>query len=114
MAGFIIFSDSQVWSSANWVYWGLMDHVLDTFVNHTPAAKRVVEECKWTQCLTFALVREESTKLAEELREKLAVVAPRIVSGELRCKVDGRELEESDQVRFRDELKRLVDMMRDQ
>ncbi|HVW01578.1 MAG TPA: hypothetical protein VHB77_14595, partial [Planctomycetaceae bacterium] len=112
MAGFIRFSDARIWSSTNWVYWGLMDHLLDTFVNNPPAAK-LVEECKWAQSLTFALLREESPESADEIREKLSVVAARIVKGELRCKVDGRELEESDQVGFRDELRRLSEMMRE-
>ncbi len=112
MAGFIKISDSQAWSSSNWVYWGLMDHLIDVFSND-PATANLVEQCKWAQSMSFPILREDSPDMVGRIREDLETVAERIVLGELQCAVDGRELEQSSQLQFRGEIKRLTDMMRE-
>jgi hypothetical protein len=112
MAAFIEFSDSQMWSTSNWVYWGLMDHLIDALASDTATAIQV-ETCKWAQSMSFPLLYEESIGLADQVRDKLEITATHIVNGELQCKVDGQEVDQSSQLQFRDEIKHLVETMRE-
>jgi hypothetical protein len=93
------------------VYWGLMDHLIVAVGSGTAAAIHV-ETCKWAQCMSFPLLYEESSGLADQIRDQLEMTAAQIVNGALQCTVDGHEVDQSRQLQFRDEVKRLVDTMR--
>jgi hypothetical protein len=110
MAGIIKISEKQFWSTANWAYWGLMDHLIDALANDTDAARRV-EGCKWMQILSIPLLRKDDPKLADRILAKLKDVSAIGASGALVCKVEGRVLDSASQKMFRDTIKVLSDML---
>ena len=113
MAGIIRASEKRTWSAANWAYWGLMDHVIDAF-SQDPQTVRLVEECKWMQCLSVPLLREDYPESAEDVVVTLKSVAERCASGDLPCKVEGRLLDDSSQWQFREAMHELVSMLREE
>jgi hypothetical protein len=110
MAGIICISDDQSWSAGNWIFWGLMDHVLDALVGDPDLAHRM-EVCKWMQGLSIPLIREHDPKSAEKAITILKHVAVRCANGDLVCMVDGRILDKGSQQRFRDSMHDLVNML---
>ena len=56
MAGFIHINDNATWSVANWVYWGILDHLIEVLIDDSEAM-RCVEECKWAQSMSFPMLR---------------------------------------------------------
>jgi len=72
MAGFIRFSDTETWSVANWVYFGLMDHLIEAFATDESIAHQV-EGFKWMQSLDFPMLFEDDSILAERILANLKV-----------------------------------------
>jgi hypothetical protein len=110
MAGFIEVNGEESWSSSNWVYWSVIDHVLDAFSTDAVVANRV-ERCKWMQMLSFPLLRSEDEVIAEKVLSTLDTVARKCTDGVLTCKVDGRLLDEASQQQFRESARELVDLL---
>jgi hypothetical protein len=110
MAGILRISDNQSWSAANWVYWGLMDHVLDALASDPDVAHRM-EVCKWMQSLSIPLLREDDPKSAEKVVATLKHVADRCANGDLLCTVEGKILESGSQQQFRESMHNLVGML---
>lgn len=111
MAGFIQVTDHQCWSVSNWVYWGLMDHLLAALVGDSQAAKSV-EVCKWTQSMSLPLLQSDDKITADKILIALEEVAPKCAAGTLACKVDGRRLDEDSQRQFNEAALDLVDILR--
>ena len=111
MAGFITLSEDNVWSSGNWVYWGLMKHLIAAF-STDEATKRKLVTNYWMHGLSFPLLQESNPEMVEPIRAKLLIVAKKAVKGELPCSVEGRGvLDEDLQRQFREAISELVDMM---
>jgi hypothetical protein len=110
MAGIVRITDEKSWSVANWVYWGVMDHVLDALASDPTVAHRV-EGCKWMQILSFPLLRSDDAALAERVLTALETVANKCADGTLSCKVDGRILDDDSQQQFREATHELVVML---
>jgi hypothetical protein len=110
MAGIIDISEKQTWSAANWVYWGLMDHVLDALAGDPDVAHRM-EVWKWMQSLSIPLLREDDPKSAEKAVTALKLVADRCANGDLVCMVEGKILDSGSQQQFRDSMHDLVSML---
>lgn len=110
MAGVLRISDNQSWSAANWIYWGLLDHLLDALSGDPDVAHRM-EVCKWMQSLNIPLLRDDDPKSAEKAVTTLRQVADRCASGDLLCVVEGRILDSSSQQQFRESMHNLVSML---
>jgi hypothetical protein len=110
MAGFIDISEKQTWSAANWVYWGLMDYMIDAVVNEPELAHRV-ETCKWMQGLDMPSLREDDPVLAEKVFLTLKQVSEQCAGGTLQCKVEGRILDDASQQQFRESMNELVNIL---
>jgi hypothetical protein len=111
MAGIINASETQMWSSANWVYWGLMDHLIRAFDRDESDVARRIEVCKWMQSLSIPLLREDDPELAEKIFTTLKRVAAQCASGVLVCLVDGKKLDDTSQQQFRDSMNDLVKVL---
>ena len=107
MAGFIARDENREWSSANWVYWGFMDHVLDALKDSPEIAHRA-EGSKWMQMLSFDILAEEDALVAEKILEACRAVARKCSNGKLLCKVDDRVLDADSQKQFREAMQELV------
>lgn len=110
MAGIINASDTQIWSGANWVYWGLMDHMIRAFDMDADVARRV-ESCKWMQSLSIPLLREDDPELAEKVLTTLRHVSSQCANGALLCLVDGKVLDDASQQQFKDTMSDLAKML---
>ena len=106
MAGIINISEKQAWSAANWVYWGLMDHVITALAGDLEVARRM-EGCKWMQSLSIPLLREDDPESAEKAITTLKQVAERCANGDLICMVDGKTLDSPGQQQFRESMHEL-------
>jgi hypothetical protein len=110
MAGFITLSQDLSWSSANWVYWGFLDHVLNNLCEF-PEAARMVEQCKWMQNMTFRFLEEDDPVSAGRVRNVLRKTAHEVTQGKHACQVDGRTLDDESQRQFVEAISRLLAMM---
>ncbi len=107
MAGFIELSENLEWSSSNWVYYSIMDGLLDEVARLENEELRTdVEQSKWMQ--TFSLQDIPVHDWRESLIEALKRVCSAIKSGKLVAKVDGNILDESSQKEFKSESQRLL------
>jgi hypothetical protein len=110
MAGFISIDESREWSSANWVYWGFMDHVLDALKDSPEIAHRA-EGSKWMQMLSFDILSEEDSLVADKILDACRVVAKKCSDGELLCKVDDKVLDTESQKQFQEAMQELVALL---
>jgi hypothetical protein len=110
MSGIISITEKKDWSAGNWAYWSLMDHLIDAFAAK-PNVARCMEECKWMQCLSFPLLREEDSEIVEEVFAVLKSVAERCAVGELAPAVEGKPLDSVSQKQFRELMNDLVSML---
>lgn len=110
MAGFVSRGENRVWSSANWVYWGFMDHVLKS-LSGLPEIAHQAEECKWCQMLSFVTIAEEDSDVADTILDACRKVAQKCMHGELLCQVDGRVLDNESQTQFREAMQELVALL---
>jgi hypothetical protein len=110
MAGIINISEKQSWSAANWVYWGLMDHVIDALAGDPDVAHRM-EGCKWMQSLSFPLLREDDPESTKKVVTTLKYIAERCASGDLVCMVEGKILDSHSQQQFRESIRDLVNLL---
>lgn len=106
MAGFIEVSENHEWSSSNWVFYSIMDGVLDEISRSGNEELRTdVEQSKWMQ--TFSLSDVQVDEWKNLLIESLRRVCELIASGRYAAKVDGTVLDESSQDEFKSEARRL-------
>src|SRR5262245_54589948 len=102
MAG-IIRTGNKSWSAANWVYWSLMDRLIDAFAEDPDTARRM-EGSKWMQSLSIPMVREENAALAKKVLATLKSVAERCAAGDFVCMVEGKPLGDASQKQFRETM----------
>jgi len=111
MAGFIEIADGREWTSANWVYYSVMDGVLEDVARLGNEELRTdVEQSKWMQnfSLTDTLVDEWKDLLIESLKR----ICDSVDAGKLVARVDGKTLDEPSQVEFKSEVRKLTDELK--
>jgi len=108
MAGFVVRRNGCAWSSANWVFWGFMDHLIAALADDTAAVQRM-EQCKWMQMFSVPIMEEENAAATAGILDVARAVAHRCADGELRCSVDGMVLDEASQGQFREAMRMLVE-----
>lgn len=87
-----------------------MDHLIDAFANN-PTTANIVEQCKWSQSMSFPILCEDSPDVVAQIRDRLETTIEQVLSGGLKCSVNGQELDHPSQLQFREEIKRLADIM---
>lgn len=112
MAGLIEIDDDHAWSSSNWVFWGILDHVLAANAGSDREFLQRVELCKHMQAVLFPFLRQEDAALAERVWTALKIVVQRCADGDLPCSVDGRLLDDQSQKQFRGAAAELAQMMK--
>ena len=110
MAGIITIADGQDWYVSNWVYWNLMDQVLE-MVAGEPAVAHFVEVSKWNHGLDIPEMLKEETEIAGPVLCALNNAAQRCSEGSVTAKVDGRVLDDESQRQFRETTGELVAML---
>lgn len=111
MAGIITINDHQRWEVSNWVYWNLMDQVLQLVKEKSSASSQFVETCKWMQGLDIPEMKVEEHEIAGEILTALKSSAQNCSQGVITAKVDGRVLDEESQRQFREATHELVTML---
>lgn len=106
MAGTVRISENLSWSTANWVYWGVMDRLIEALADD-PAA-REAEQCRWLQSMDLPALRADNLAVAAKVVFTLKAVANRCASGELPCSVDGRPLDDGAQQQFKESAGQLA------
>ncbi len=107
MAGFIEVAEGREWSSANWVYYSIMDGVLEDIANLGNEELRTdVEQSKWMQ--TFSIADAPFAEWKPLLIESLKRVCALAETGKLVAKVDGRTLDDPSQVQFKTAVNELA------
>jgi hypothetical protein len=110
MAGFILVSDVYKWSSANWVYWGVIDYLIEALKDN-PDVAGYIEMCKAMQIIDFVSFREEHPDWAEKAFIMLKNVSQKCANGSLPCRVEGRVLGDHSQSQFREAMEELVNLL---
>jgi hypothetical protein len=111
MAGFIELSDSREWSSANWVYYSIMDALLEDIARLGNEELRTdIEQSKWMQ--TFSLSEIPVVEWRDVAIESLMRVCESVDCGLLVAKVEGKTLDESSQIEFKSEVSKLADELK--
>jgi hypothetical protein len=108
MAGFIEVAAGHEWSSANWVYYSIMDGVLEDISRlGNDELKTDVEQSKWMQ--TFSITGTPVDEWKALLIDSLKRVCDLVEAGKLVAKVEGKSLDESSQVQFRNAVRKLAE-----
>lgn len=111
MAGFITLDSDRCWSARNFIYWQIVDYLLEALSAEEPGLVESVRESRYMQSLEFALVREENGAWHELTLDRLAAVAQRCARGELPCRVEGRMLDGTSQSQFQHAAAELAKMI---
>jgi hypothetical protein len=111
MAGFIQISKDRSWSSANWVYAGLLNHVIAN-LRDNPAAAQQVEQCKWMQSLNLSWFEQDDPLLAAVVLKALKSTSTQVEQGKVKCELDGRILDDASQRQFIESVSELVEMLK--
>lgn len=112
MAGFIEISSVRKWSSANWVFFSVMDGVLEDISRRGDEEMLLdVEQSKWMQTFSLADLLDDERK--EVLVTSLMRVCDLVEKEKLIAKVDGKSLDIASQIEFKSEVRRLADELRD-
>jgi hypothetical protein len=107
MAGFIELSEGREWSSANWVYYSIMDAVLEDVSQLGNEELRTdVEQSKWMQ--NFSLTDVPVAEWKDVVIGSLKRVCDAVDFGVLVAKVEGKILDESSQIEFKSEVRKLA------
>ena len=112
MAGFVVRREGCEWSSANWIFWGFMDHLISSLTDDLEAIHRL-EGCKWMQLLSVPMLEEEDAPSTAKILDAARVVATRCLRGELLCSVDGVVLDKVNQNQFKEAMKTLVSTLQE-
>jgi hypothetical protein len=111
MAGFIQIENDREWTSANWVYYSVLDGVLEyvTCVGNKDL-QNDVEQSKWMQTFDLTDVLVDHWRLL--LIESLKHVCDSVDSGILLAKNDGKTLDAPSQLEFKNEVRKLAYALR--
>lgn len=108
MAGFIEVTEGHEWSSANWVYYLIMDGVLEDI---SPLGNEDlntdVEQSKWMQ--TFSISDVSIHEWRAVLIDSLKRVCEMVKAGKIVAKVEGKMLDEPSQAQFKSAVQELAD-----
>jgi hypothetical protein len=110
MAGIITIKEHLMWTKSNWVYWNLMDQVLEIVKNDPTVAYRV-EQSKWMQHLGIPSMIKDETELADTVLTALKTAAQRCSEGQIAAQVNGRVLDDVSQRQFREATGELLTML---
>lgn len=110
MTGIVTISENAEWSPANWIYWNLLDIMVDLTGDDSTA--KYLLECKWMHGLDFPEARDTDPDLAIAALDVLRRAGQLVIKGKVGASVDGRILDSVSQAIFRNavlDLMRLID-----
>ena len=109
MAGFITFDIScsdKTWSSANWVFAGYLDHVIEMVVDEADVVSELVV-CRHHQIVDLKEIEQSKPAIFDQITDALQKACGLIAEGNLRVSVDGDELDSESQRQYRQAIEEL-------
>jgi len=113
MAGFVTFdmdSQERTWSTANWVFAGVVDHVL-SLVDDVDIVHELTV-CKHHQNVDLKELEDENPEMFRRVIVALQKTCDQIIAGEVKVSVDGVVLDEESQTQYRQEVSRLAKLLK--
>lgn len=113
MAGFITFDKTdpeRTWSSANWVFNGVLDHVLSTHADDAECVERLTG-CKYRQNVPMKYIEEENGGLFDRVVSYFLEACDHAANGEFKVSVNGETLDEESQTQFREAISDLRQLL---
>lgn len=113
MAGFITLEadvPEKEWSSANWVFVGFLDHVMDV-MSEDPKAVQELTVCKFNQSVDLDDLAQHNPDMYKRILAAFELSCSQIAGGSFPVSVNGNELDDQSQDQYRKAIHRLSELL---
>jgi hypothetical protein len=115
MAGFVVIETGLgdlAWSSANWVYYGLLEKTIENAAD-TPEITKTLTMSMSMQSLSLKLSADKDTGQCRTIHSLLLKTCDQIGAGEFLVSVNNNILDHSSQLQFRGAVRHLSKLLTD-